>query len=161
MKTLNVQTFEMENSVLRYDMDKSILVCRAKYDDKKLWIKKLNDLHSVSGVIEDNKKYYLACDSGEINGQFLAIKKKDGATEWFIPGKSFLHVIYKGYIYLIFADQNDHFYLLKVHLSNGKSIWHHPVDRDLNEYSFTGNKINLHYLSGEREILSASNGKNI
>jgi hypothetical protein len=159
MKTLNIQTFEMENAVLRYDIDKSILTCRSKHNDRKLWIKKLNDLYSLSGVIEDEKNYYIACDSGEINGQFLAVKKKDGATEWFIPGKSFLHVIYNGFIYLIFADENDQFYLLKVYLSNGKSAWHHSVDRDLIEYTFAENKINLHYSSGKSEVLSVGNGK--
>jgi hypothetical protein len=159
MKTLNIQTFEMKNAVLRYDMDKSILTCGTKYNDRKLWVKKLNDLYSVSGIIEDDKKYYLACDSGEINGQFLAVKKQDGTTEWFIPGKSFLHVIYNGFLYLIFADENNRFYLLKVHLSNGKSSWFHHIEQDLSEYSFADNKITLHFLSGEREVLSVANGQ--
>ncbi len=161
MKTLNIQTFEMEDAVLRYDMDKSMLTCWSRFNNRKFWIKKLYDLNWISGIIEDNKKYYLACDSGEINGQFLAIKKLDGATEWFIPGKSFLHVIYKRYIYLIFADENDRFYLLKVYLSNGKAAWYHPVDRDLAEYSFADNKIRLHYQSGKTEVLSAGTGKSV
>ncbi|MFH0975785.1 MAG: hypothetical protein V1874_08370 [Spirochaetota bacterium] len=157
-RNINVISFEMEGSELRFDPETSILLCRLKAGGRKLWVKKLNDLF-VSDIIEDSRRYYIACGSGEINGQFLAVKKESGSTSWFIPGRSFLHLLYKGFLYLIFADDKNNFYLLKVHVSNGKSAWFHPVDADLKEYVFMGNKIKLKYLSNKFEIISVKNGK--
>jgi hypothetical protein len=157
-RNINVISFEMDEAVLRFDPESSILLCQLKLGGRKLWVKKLTDL-LVSDIIEDNRKYYIACDSGEINGQFLAVKKESGVTSWFIPGKSFMHLLYKGFLYLIFADERNNFYLLKVHSSNGKSAWFHAVDPDLKEYVFMGNKIKLKYLSNKFEIISVKNGK--
>ena len=157
-RTYNTLSFEMDDAFLRFDMDSSILLCQSRHNDKKLWVKKLNNL-IISDIFEDDSRYYIACDSGEINGQFLAVKKKNGITDWFIPGKSFLHVLYNGSLFLIFADENNRFYFLKVRINNGKSSWHHPVDPDLKEYSFINNSVKLDYLSGKTETLSIKTGK--
>lgn len=155
-----VQSFEMDNAVLRFDPAASILLCQSRVNPgKKLWVKKLSQLSSISDIIEDEKKYYLACDSGEINGQFLAVQKKTGVTDWFIPGKSFMHVLFSGYLFLIFTDEYNKFYLLKVYLNTGKSAWFHTVDPDLNEYSFLNDRIILKYLSGKTETLAIRTGK--
>lgn len=154
----NIQSFEMKKTALRYDPLKSTLLCQAA-GGKKLWIKKLYDLNSISDIIEDGNRYYIACDSGENSGQFLAVAKPTGNTDWFIPGKSFLHVLYKGHLFLIFADEESRFYLLKVILSSGKSAWYHPVDSDLKEYIFADNHIKLYYTSGRIEIVSSNTGK--
>ncbi len=152
----------MEKAVLRYDFDKSTLLCLDKSDNsKKIWIKKLNNITHVSNIIEDNKKYYIVCESGDINGQFLALSKDSGSTKWFIPGKSFMQVIFKGALYLIFIDDNNKYYLLKVRRDNGKTTWHHRVDQDLFEYSFSGNKITLSYSSKKKELLSIRTGKTV
>jgi hypothetical protein len=157
-RNINTLSFEMADVLLRFDPETSILLCQSKINGKKRWVKKLNDLY-VSDILEDNKRYYIVCDSGEINGQFLALKKENGTTSWFIPGKSFLHVLYKGFLFLIFADENNRFYFLKVFLSSGKSAWYHSIDPDLIEYIFVNDKIKLNYLSGKTESLSVKTGK--
>ncbi len=160
VKNINTQVFEMKNTILRYYPDKSILVCHSKSkNNKKVWAKKLNNISYLSKIIEDNKKYYIACESGEVNGQFLALLKDSGSTDWFIPGKSFLQLLYDGYLYLIFVDDNDNYYLIKVRRENGSTSWHHNVDQDLFEYSFSKKKISLHYSSGKKESLSVRTGK--
>jgi hypothetical protein len=155
---LNILSFEMEDALLRFDTGTSILFCQSRLSGKKKWIKKISDLN-VSEIFEDNKRYYVVCDSGEINGQFLALKKDNGTTCWFIPGKSFLHVLYSNSLFLIFADENNRFYLIKAGVGNGKPAWFHPVDQDLYEYAFSDNKIKLKYSSGRTESLSLKTGK--
>lgn len=161
-KKMNIRAFEMEETVLKYDLDKSTLLCAgSSYNGKKLWIKKLPEISYISNIIEDNKRYYIACESGEINGQFIAVSKDDGSTEWFIPGRSFLQIIFSGFLYLIFVDENNHYYLLKVNRNNGRSSWHHRVEQNLREYSFTKKEIRLSYSSGKKEVLSVRTGKKI
>ncbi len=157
-KNPNILSFEMDDALLRFDPESSILLCQTRLSGKKKWVKKLNEL-IVSDIFEDHKKYYIVCDSGEINGQFLAVIKENGTTSWFIPGKSFLHVLYNGSLFLIFADENNRFYLIKAYVSNGKPAWFHPVDQDLYEYNFTNDKIKLKYSSGKAESLSVKTGK--
>jgi hypothetical protein len=157
MNIVNTQTFEMEKTVLRYDAEKSTLLCQS-IKGNKLWIKKVYDLDSVTGILEDKKRYYISFASGT-GGQFLAVRKDDGTTDWFIPGKSFLHIIYGGFFYLIFADEEDRFFLIKVNSENGKSIWFYEVDRDLEEYVFSDNKIFLRYSSGNSDSISIKSGR--
>lgn len=157
-KNFIIQSFEMNDAFLRFDPESSILLCQTKPNSKRLWVKKINNL-IVSDIIEDTSRYYIICDSGDINGQFLAVKKKTGVTSWFIPGKSFMHILFKGFLFLIFSDENNRFYLLKVYISNGKSVWFHPIDPDLKEYIFKNDKIKLEYLSGKTETLSIKTGK--
>ena len=152
--------FEMEDSILKYDPDKSTLLCVTKSADaRKVWIKKLLDISDISNIIEDGKRYYIVCESGDINGQFLALSKSSGSTVWFIPGKSFLQVLFKEFLYLIFIDENSHYYLLRVNCNNGKAVWHHRLDTDLFEYAFTKKDVRLSYSSGKKEVLSLRTGK--
>ena len=157
-KNYNTLSFKMSDALLRFDLDSSILLCQSMHNDKKLWVKKFNNL-IISDIFEDNSKYYIACDSGEINGQFLAVKKNNGVTDWFIPGKSFLHLLFNESLFLIFADENNRFYFLKVRKGNGKSSWFHPVDPDLKEYSFKNDSVKLDYISGKTETISIKTGK--
>ncbi|MCU0821428.1 MAG: hypothetical protein MUC95_03015 [Spirochaetes bacterium] len=154
--------FDMADSILKYDPGRSTLLCIDKSAKaKKIWIKKILDITDITNVFEDGKRYFIACESGEINGQFLALFRSSGSTAWFIPGKSFLQVLFEGFLYLIFIDENGHYYLLKVNCNNGKALWHHRLDPDLFEYAFTKKEVRLSYTSGKKEILSLRTGKRI
>lgn len=159
-ENLQTQTFEMRTGILIYDREKSILLCKNKTgENRKLWAKKINHIDHISNIIEDDKKYYVACESGEKNGQFIAVMKNSGRSSWFIPGKSYLNLIFGGFLYLIFIDENEDYYLLKVEREKGKLKWHHRIGIDLTEYRFSGRQIELIYASGKREILSPLTGK--
>jgi hypothetical protein len=161
-ENLDARTFRMRSGTLVYDPVKSILLCRSgKDENRKLWARKINDINRISGIIEDDKKYYIACESGENNGRFIAVMKNSGRTAWFIPGKSFLQIIFGGFLYLIFIDETGDYYLIRVEREKGQSKWHHRVSPDLSEYRFSGRQIELIYSSGEREIISPSTGKGI
>ena len=160
MAKINTQTFHMETSTLIFNTKKGTLSCLT-VNEKKLWIKKLLSVYCISNIIEDKNKYYAACESGEIEGQFLALSKENGITEWFIPGRSFLHIIFERSLYLIFTDETNQHYFLKVNRSNGNTSWHHPVDEDLQEYNFNKQRVRLSYASGKTEMLSIRNGKPI
>lgn len=157
-KAINIQSFELQKACLKYDLDKSILSCINK-SEKKIWVKKLNSVDFIADIIEDKSKYYIACGAGSEDddsdriGQFIALNKKTGETEWFIPGKPFLNIIAYDYLFAIFADEDENFYLLKINPKDGTSGWNHPVDRDLKEYSFAKNRIFLKYASGREESL--------
>jgi outer membrane protein assembly factor BamB len=150
----------MKDASLVYEPDRSVLLNKSKYGDSgDKWVKKINNTSSVAGIIEDGEMYYIACDLGETSGQFLALRKESGSTEWFIPGRSFLHLIFDGFLYLIFIDENEMYYLLKVNRENGKKVWHHPVGSDLKEYKFAVTGIELIYHSGKKELISVKTGK--
>jgi outer membrane protein assembly factor BamB len=156
----NSQIFEMRRNSLIYDQVKSILLCRLKTDgNRKLWARKVNDVNYISSVIEDEEKFYISFESGEKSGQFIAIYKENGKTGWYIPGKSFLQVLFGGALYLIFVDEQDRYYLIKVRRDNGKTEWHYRVDGDLCEYRFKGQRIRLYYSSNKFETISALTGK--
>lgn len=156
----NSQIFEMKRNSLIYDQGKSILLCRLKtHGKRKLWARKVNDVNYISSVIEDDEKFYISFESGEKSGQFLAIHKENGKTKWYIPGKSFLQVLFDEALYLIFIDEQDRYYLIKVRRDNGKTVWHHLVDADLSEYRFKGQRIRLYYTSRKFETISAASGK--
>jgi len=148
----------MKDANLFYYADRSILVCRSKAQ-QKMWAKKIYDIESIYNALEDNGKFYLSCDSGEKSGQFLAIHKKTGSTAWFIPGKTFLQILFEKFLYLIFVDENDCYFLLKVNQSKGETLWHHKVKEDLKEYAINKNRVKLVYSSGMIEILSSASGK--
>ena len=151
--------FELKDSKLIYDQERSILLCRLKKDGKKIWAKKIYDINYISNVIEDSGKFYIACESSENSGELLAVYKDDGKTGWFIPGKSFLQVIFEGYIYLIFIDEKNIYYLLKVDIDAGTTKWHHMIKNDLTDYTINEKSIELRYVSGKYETLSTSTGK--
>ena len=152
------QIFEMENSILCFEPDKSILLCKAPDGRRKLWIKKVHDVELIETIIEDKTQYYLSCKAGEIEGFFIAINKETGATAWFIPGKAYFQVLYSGFLYAIFADGQKKFYLIKIERADGTKIWHHQINEDLCEYSFRPDRILLIYESGRTEKLSPLTG---
>jgi len=154
----NTQQYEMKNTICQYDGEKSILLCKSKVSNRKLWIKKLSGITQVLNIIEDEKRFYIACESGDINGEFIALQQESGITDWYIPGKSYMQVIFKNYIYLIFIDENNIYYLIKVNLNTGKKIWHHTVNEDISEYRFYKKRILLIYDSGYNESISILTG---
>lgn len=158
MEKNNSQIFEMDAGILCYDSDKSILLCKTADSKKNLWVKKLNDVSLVDTVAEDPDRYYISCESADIRGFFLALDKASGETEWFIPGKAYLQIIFDGYLYAIFADERKRFYLLKVERADGNKIWHHEIESDLGEYRFRRERITLTYESGRVEKISPATG---
>ncbi|MDY6967201.1 MAG: hypothetical protein SVR08_00910 [Spirochaetota bacterium] len=149
----------MDGYELRYDRERSILLCSSiTNNNRKLWVKKLKEISYISNIIEDEQRYYLACESGEISGQFLVLLKRTGSTKWFIPGKSYLQILFGDYIYLIFIDEEEHYYFLKVNRKSGELKWHHKVDQDLCKYSITKERILLTYFSGKEESISVKTG---
>lgn len=155
-----MQSFTLKRNKLSYDEEKSMLVCNDRdKDGKKLWVKKIHEVGIISNIIEDDKNFYLACESGESSGSFLAIEKSSGNTVWFIPGKSFLQVFYMGFLYIIFVDDNEQYYLLKVERKKGRTKWHYRILNDLSEYHFSRKEIKLTYSSGKTECLSPATGK--
>ncbi len=155
-----VQPFEMRETVLVYEPAKSILVCKQNSGDKKkLWVKKLLEGGTVLSAAEDDERYYVALQSGEASGQYMALDRVSGATCWFIPGRAFLQILFDGFLYLIFIDEREHYYLLKVNRGSGGSIWHYSVEGDLCEYSFTKKRVYLLYASGRREAVSLDSGR--
>ncbi len=153
------QIFEMDEDTLYYNSEKSILLCRKKNDHGNRWVKKLADIFQITVVTEDNEAYYLSCELGDTEGQFVAVKKSDGATLWFIPGRSYFHLLFDDFIYLIFIDEKGLFYLLKIDKEDGRKIWHHRIDEDLDQYNFRSDRIQLKYHSGREEKISPVNGK--
>ncbi len=152
------ETFRMKDGILCYSSDKSMLLCKEPGSNKNLWIKKIPDINHIDDVIDDPSNYYIACETDDIRGYFLALNKKTGSTEWFIPGKAYFQIIYDGFLYAIFLDEKDYFYFLKIGCSDGKKIWHRRIDKDLCEYSFRPDRILLKYDSGKTEIVSPLTG---
>jgi len=135
-----------------------MLLCRDSNSGKNIWIKKISDISQIDTVIEDSSRYYIACETDDIKGYYLAIDKETGSTNWFIPGKAYFHIVYNKDLYIIFTDEKSDFYLLKVDCSDGKKIWHRRVDNDLCEYSFSPEGITLKFVSGKQEKISALTG---
>ncbi len=152
------QNFELGSRTLHYDDGKSILLCRDSQSGKNLWIKKLSDISRIDTVIEDSSRYYIACETDDIKGYYLAIDRETGSTAWFIPGNAYFHIVYNEGLYVIFTDEKSDFYLLMVDCSDGKKIWHRRVDNDLCEYSFSTNRIVLKFGSGKEEKISSLTG---
>ncbi len=157
---LTKQYFTMNGNELVFDRSKSILTCKSIADEsRKLWAKKLEEVLFLEKVIEDTDKYYVACGIGEHSGRFIALDRKTGVTEWFIPGKSFLQLLYEDYLYLIFVDDREAYYLLKVDRSDGASVWHYRVETDLCEYCFKKNSLTLWFQSGRTETMDIRSGR--
>ncbi len=152
-------SFELKDSVLSYDPEKSLVVCRTRGEDRRnIWIKKLEDTGRVTRVLEDDERYFLACEYGEAEGTFLALDRESGATAWYIPGRSFLQVVYEGHLFMIFIDEHGAYFLIKVECAGGTSVWHHRVESDLAEYRFNPRRIRLFYESGREETLNSITG---
>lgn len=61
-------------------------------------------------------------------------------------------------VFLIFSDENDDFFLLKVSAVSGKKIWHHRVNADFVRYTINSEKVILKYNDANVEILNSSTG---
>jgi len=154
-----VHRFEMSETALIFEEDKSILLCKSLGEGEgKIWAKKLPDVHVITAVREDALRYYVACDYSARDGIFLALERESGSTEWYIPGRSLLHVLFKDHLYLIFVDGDGAYFLIKVEPGDGSKAWHRSVDEDLHEYSFFKDRITLKYRSGKREAVSVADG---
>jgi len=152
------QNFELGSRTLHYDCGKAMLLCKDSTSGKNIWIKKISDIRLIDTVIEDSSRYYIACETDDIKGYYLAIDKETGSTKWFIPGKAYFHIVYNNDLYIIFTDEKNDFYLLKVDCSDGKKIWHRRVRSDLCEYSFSPERIILKFGSGKQETISSLTG---
>jgi outer membrane protein assembly factor BamB len=161
MTLYHSQTYNLGGDELHFDAEKSILLCRDLKNGANRWIKKISGIGYISSVIEDADRYYLSGESSDTTGFYLALDKKEGTTMWSIPGKAFMNALHDGSLYLIFPDENNIFYLIKVDSATGRKEWHHPVGQDLREYSISGTRVTLEYNSGEREILSPTSGRPI
>jgi outer membrane protein assembly factor BamB len=155
------ETFRMKDGILCYSSDKSMLLCKEPNSSKNLWIKKIPDVTHIDNVIDDSSNYYIACETDDVRGYFLALNKKTGSTEWFIPGKAYFQIVYGDFLYAIFLDEKGLFYFLKIDRADGKKIWHRRIDDDLFEYSFLPERILLKYESGKTEKISPLTGANI
>ncbi len=156
----NVQKYTVEGGSLSFNFDKAVLTCMEELPlPRKKWVKKLNQVQAIGNILEDDQRYYISCVGDDIYGSFLAIYKDNGSTAWYIPGKSFMQVLYGGYLYLIFVNEESEYYLIKVECKEGKPLWHHLVEEDLYFYHFTERHIILHYTSGRRELVAPSNGE--
>ncbi len=159
MNRQSTQFFNMKDANILFDFGKCALLCKSRDNpDEKYWIKKLSGVVFVSAVIEDESRYYAACEYDEHNGIFLALSKHDGKTAWYIPGRSLMHVLYQGFLYLIFVDESRRYFLIKAETAEGGKIWHHEVDQDLAEYHFSRMGLRLTYASGREETLSIKSG---
>ncbi len=159
MENRNSQVFNLKEQVLYYDFMEGVLLARRAGDRKNQWIKKIHEPGSLLGVTEDDERLYLSFAESEKNGQFTVLERNTGKTLWVIPGRSFLNQLYGEYIFLIFSDASDIFYLLKVDKKNGSKIWHHPVHEGLYEYIIKRDSISLKYNDGPGENISMETGE--
>ncbi len=150
--------FRLEDILLSYDPEKSILLCKNK-NGKNLWAKKFIDIDIISEVEEDSDSLYISTELDEKRGQFVALSKTDGNTQWHIPGRALFQKIFGVNIFLIFIDDEERYYMIKVDKSTGEKIWYFRVDEDLSEYSLRNDRILLKYASGKEERISTETGK--
>jgi hypothetical protein len=154
----SIQRLELADLLLQYDYKTFTLLCRNIGDGRKLWIRKIEDGGYILNVMEDKEKIYITLESGEKSGQVLVLKKTDGSTCWFIPGKAFMFRLFMDSGFLIFVDENDNFFLIKVSSDDGKKLWHHCVNDGLSEYIINQEEIILKYVDENIEVLSNSTG---
>ena len=153
--------FSMKEDILSYDTDRSLLVCRSTASGNKRWLKHLENISFIASIIEDSERYYIMGESAETLGEYHALGKADGGTAWFIPGRAFFHIIHAGHLFLIFIDEKNLYWLIKVDNIRGTTIWHHRVDADLDGYRFRKNQVTLTFRSGKKTILDTETGREI
>ena len=153
-----MRTFNCNDTALVFNDEMCAIVCVTQPEGRKLWVKKFTEPVAIQNVLFDDAFYYVACRTGEAEGMFLSLVKSNGFTRWFIPGRTFLEVLYDGFLYLIFVDEQDRFFLIKVNCEDGSKVWHQQIDDDLYYYHFKDEGIILHYASGKKEMI-AYNGK--
>jgi hypothetical protein len=155
----NVQRFELSKLLLQYNLETYTLLCKEKDKGKNIWIRKIEDGGFILDAGEDNERIFIAIESGINSGQFLALKKSDGNIIWFIPGKAYMFRILLDFVYLIFIDEVNNFFLIKVSVEDGKKIWHYQVNEKLSSYIINKRIIELKYLDGNKEILDTTTGE--
>ncbi len=160
MDKVNSQVFYLSTNVLRFDLLKRTLLCQSNDGNKNIWIKKI-EVDVIHTIIEDENNYYCSCGSDDKNGLFIAINRFNGDTNWYIPGRAFFHILFKKYLFVIFIDEKEFYYLIKVQPEDGSKLWHYEVDKDLQEYSFKNDRIRLSYKSGKVEKISPITGAKI
>jgi hypothetical protein len=120
--------------------------------DQKYWNIKNRRRGFINVMVQDDENFYIAIEYDDKSGIFWAIGKEDGITKWTIPGKAYVYEVFDNYLYLIFIDNNDIYYLIKVNSSDGSKVWYHEVDIDLHRYSINRQRVLLEYLDGRVEI---------
>jgi outer membrane protein assembly factor BamB len=158
MDNKNSQIFRMDANLLYFDYSTNVLLCKDIENKRKLWIKKIDDPGIINDIVEDDNRFFVAFESGEKSGVFLAISKKDGSTLWDIPGRAYMYRIFLDYIYLIFIDDSGQFFLIKTAVRDGSLIWHHNVSQDLCGYIINPSVIILDYLNGHKEKIDIEKG---
>ena len=156
-QTLNT-VFQDARHLLQFNPHKGSLRCSDYRSGEIIWIRRLDDAEYIAGVLADNLSFYVPVESGDKQGIFLCLERETGETRWHIPGRSLMQLVYDGFLYLIFIDDQQRYFLLKVALDNGATAWYHQVEEDLTGYSFKGDIITLEYASGNVETLDASSG---
>ena len=153
------QRFTLSSHILEFDSAKGILRCTALENEKKSWVKQLNDISDIGSVSENHGNFFLSCMIDETSGRFIALSKVDGATSWFIPGHEFLHVLHKDSLFLIFIDGDGTYYFLKVDAEDGHPAWQREVEPNLHEYYINSDRITLSYKSGKTEYIDRETGE--
>ncbi len=158
MNKESIQRFELNDFILQYDYRTYSLLCRSTDEGKNLWIRKIDDGGYILDANEDRDKIFISMELDEKSGQFLVLNKKDGLTIWSIPGKAYMFRIYLYFVYLIFVDGDDNFFLIKASSEDGKKLWHHPVNDGLHSYTINNENVTLSYVDGTTEILNSRTG---
>lgn len=153
-----LQRFELNEYLIQYDPETFILLCKSMPEGKNIWIRKIEDGGFIAGAVHDEDNFYISIESGDTSGQFIAISKADGSTRWLIPGRAYMFQLFHTSIYLIFIDDNEHFYLIKARTIDGSKAWHFQVDEDLYQYTINRDRITLKYHDGRVDILSSESG---
>jgi len=158
MNKESIQRFELAELLLQYDYLSNTLLCRSSVEGKNLWIRKIEDGGYILDADENEEKIFISMESGEKSGQFVVLNKKDGLTDWFIPGKAYMFRLYLNSVYLIFVDGDDNFFLIKASSEDGSKLWHHPVNNRLHSYNINNEFVTLSYNDGTTEILDSGTG---
>lgn len=158
MKRNTVQRFELADFLLQYNYETCILLCKNTEDGRNLWIRKIEDGGFILEVLEDDEKIYLNLESGEKSGQFIALGKTDGSMLWYIPGKAFMCRLFLDSVFLIFSDENDDFFLIRVSAVTGDKLWHYRVNNGLALYTINSEKVILKYNDESLEVLDSNTG---
>jgi len=161
MNNLNSQSFPLSDRTLYYDTGKSILLCTDAESEKKIWAKKFHGLSIIRDIIEDRDRFYVSFETDDYSGNYFALNRNNGNTEWDIPGRACFNIIHDNQLYVIFIDSEQDHYLLSINRYNGSKLWHHRVDDDLAEYNFRKNHVVLSYLSGKTEKISLADGREL
>jgi outer membrane protein assembly factor BamB len=156
---INIQSFTLERHTLEFDLAKNILRCVETAGGKILWLKQLDEIAGINSVSEDNERFFLSCWIDEASGRFIALFKDDGVTSWLIPGREYLHVLYKNSLFLIFVDNSELYYFLKINAENGVPVWQRTIEQNLCGYGISETKITLNYESGKTEYINSETGE--